>query len=91
MAHPVYVLLPDGVEWTEVPGTTAQSPRPIRWYLRQSLPIATTQVGLLVDGDDAALDARLADVARHAQELGGIAVDASTQHVIDPEVPGIRA
>lgn len=90
MAHPVYVLLPDGVEWTEVPGTTAQSAKPVRWYLRQSMPLATTQVGVLVDGDEGALESRMADVARHAQELGGIAVDASTQQVIDPQAPGVR-
>lgn len=91
MAHPLYVLLPDGVEWTEVPGTTAQAPRPIRWYLRQSMPEASTQLGLLVDGDEGALEGRIADVARHARELGGIAVDAATQRVIDPEAPGVHA
>ena len=74
MTHPVYVLLPDGVEWTAVPGTTSQTPRPIRWYLRTMLPSAATQVAVLV-ADDAAID----QVVTAAEALGGIAVDAATQ------------
>jgi hypothetical protein len=90
MAHPAYVLLPDGVEWTAVPGTSAQAPRPVRWYLRQSMPMATTQTGVLVDDTDDQLARRLAAVARRAQELGGVAVDASTQQVIDPDAVHVR-
>lgn len=83
MAHPVYVLLPDGVEWTAVDGTTAQAPKPVRWYLRTQLPEATTQTAVLVDGDEERPDL-LARVASRAAELGGVAIDASTQDVLDP-------
>jgi len=83
MAHPLYVLLPDGVEWTEVPGTTAQRPAPVRWYLRQSMPMATTQTAVLVDGDEESVTT-IAAVAAHAEKLGGIVVDAVDQQVIEP-------
>ena len=86
MAVPVYVLLSDGVEWTEVPGTTAQRPAPVRWYLRQHMVDAATQTAVLVAGEDAELEQRIAEVARHAQELGGMAIDAGTQQVIEPTV-----
>lgn len=84
MAHPVYVLLPDGVDWTAVPGTTAQAAKPVRWYLRQQLPHATTQTAVLVDGDDESPQT-LAAIATRAQELGGVAVDAMTQDVLDAD------
>lgn len=84
MAHPVYVLLPDGVEWPGVPATTAQGPAPVRWYLRQSMPTATTQVAVLVPGDEAEREQRIARVVRCAQELGGVALDGATQQVIEP-------
>jgi hypothetical protein len=84
MAHPVYVLLPDGVEWSEVPGTTAQRPAQVRWYLRQAMPTAKVQVAVLVSGDEHEAAERIAQVARTAEQLGGIAIDASTQDVIDP-------
>ncbi len=85
MAFPLYVLLPDGVEWSEVPGTAAQAPRPIRWYLRQSMPEASTQIGVLVRGDVEEAAPRIAAVATQARELGGMALDAGTQDVIDPD------
>ncbi|MCW2955434.1 MAG: hypothetical protein JWO69_303 [Thermoleophilia bacterium] len=84
MAYPTYVLLPADVEWTPVPDTEAQRPAPVRWYLRQLMPLAATQMGVLVPGEGALLEQRLADVARRAEELGGIAVDVATQQVIDP-------
>lgn len=87
MSHPVYVLLPDGVEWAGAPRTTSQAARPVSWYLRQLAPGAATQTAVLVDGDDAALPGTLADVARRATELGGIAVDATTQQPVDPAAP----
>lgn len=90
MALPLYVLLPDGVEWTSVPGTTAQRPAPIRWYLRQSMPTASTQTAVLVDeaGDVAAC---VAQVVRTATELGGVTVDAGTQERVDLDAMGIAA
>lgn len=86
MSLPVYVLLADGVEWTEVAGTTAQAPKPVRWYLRQSMPTATTQVAVLVDEVDHA-ERVMAEVARRAADLDGIAIDARTQQVIAPAAP----
>jgi hypothetical protein len=88
MTLPLYVLLPDGVEWTSVPGTSAQRPAPIRWYLRQSMPTATTQTAVLVEEGDG-ISERVALVARTAIELGGITVDAGTQEIVDPEDAGI--
>lgn len=85
MAHPVYVLLPDGAEWPGVPATTMQGPAPVRWYLRQSMPSATTQVVVLVPGTDAEVAERLASVVRRAHQLGGVAIDGTTQELIDPE------
>lgn len=87
MALPLYVLLPDGVEWTEVPGTTAQAPKPVRWYLRQHMVEAATQTGVLVDTDEPAPDERVAQVARRALELGGMVIDAGTQQVVEPSTP----
>lgn len=84
MAHPVYVLLPDGVEWTDVEGVRAQKPSPIRWYLRTAMPEATTQVGMLVNGDDDAVARRIREAAEMAEALGGVAVDAKTQERIAP-------
>jgi hypothetical protein len=81
MALPLYVLLPDGVDWTEVPGTTSQMPRPVRWYLRQHNVDATTQVGVLVGEQDAARAIGL--VVERAHELGGVVVDAGTQQVVE--------
>jgi hypothetical protein len=88
MALPLYVLLPDGVEWTEVPGTVAQTPRPVRWYLRQHMVGAATQVGVLVSGDDEQAQARcIAEVAARAKQLGGMVVDAGTQEPVEPTAP----
>ncbi len=87
MALPLYVLLPDGVEWTEVPGTTAQAPKPVRWYLRQHMVEAATQTGVLVDTGETEPAERVAEVARRAQQLGGMVIDAGTQEVIDPAAP----
>lgn len=83
MAHPVYVLLPDTAEWSGVPGTTAQSTAPVRWYLRQLLPAAATQTAVLVPGTADERDALIAQVAHVAEALGGIAVDGLTQEAID--------
>jgi hypothetical protein len=90
MSYPVYVLLPEGVEWTAVAGTTAQKAAPVRWYLRQSMPEATTQTAVLVEGADAELEHHVTLVARQAETLGGIAVDAMTQTVIDPRATVIQ-
>ncbi len=87
MALPLYVLLPDGVEWTELPGTTAQAPKPVRWYLRQHMLEAATQTGVLVDTDEVDPAQRVAQVAARAQELGGMVVDAGTQSVVEPTTP----
>ena len=87
MALPLYVLLPDGVEWTAISGTTAQTPKPVRWYLRQHMVEAATQTGVLVDTGEPDPAARVAEVARRAQELGGMVIDAGTQEVIDPSAP----
>lgn len=83
MAYPVYVLLPEDVAWTPVPGTTAQSPTTVRWYLRRQMPDAATQMGVLVEGEGDELTGRLVAVAARAAELGGIAIDASTQEPVD--------
>ncbi len=87
MAHPVYVLLPEGVEWTGIAGTTAQRPGQVRWYLRQRMPMASTQTAVLVDEGRSSeeLRQRVELVARAATALGGMAVDASTQLPIDPD------
>jgi hypothetical protein len=90
MAYPVYVLLPEGVEWTAVPGTTAQKAAPVRWYLRQSMPEAATQTAVLASGEDAELEYQVTQVARQAELLGGIAMDAMTQTVIDPRATVIQ-
>jgi hypothetical protein len=87
MALPLYVLLPDGVEWTELAGTTAQAPKPVRWYLRQHMVEAATQTGVLVDTDEPDPAARVDQVARRAQELGGMVIDAGTQEVVEPGSP----
>lgn len=85
MALPLYVLLPDGVEWTEVAGTVAQAPKPVRWYLRQHMLDATTQVAVLVSGIDPEVQATCVQhVAARARELGGMAIDAGTQDVVRP-------
>ena len=81
MALPLDVLLPDGVDWSPVSGTMAQVPRPIRWYLRQHMPEASTQVAVLVGEDDAS--GRIDEVVEHARQLGGIVVDAGTQQVVE--------
>lgn len=86
MAYPLYVLLPDGASWNEVPGTDSQSAAPVRWYLRQTMPSASTQTAVLVPGEGSELEALVNDVAAQAEELGGVAVDARTQQVIDPSV-----
>jgi len=80
----VYVLLAEGVQWTAVPGTTAQRPAPVRWYLRQSMPTAATQTVVLIEVSDDDLDRCIAEVARCAESLGGVALDGPTQQVIDP-------
>lgn len=84
MAFPVYVLLPKDVEWTAVPGSTAQAPAPVRWYLRQHMPEAVTQTAVLIAEDERVLEHRIAAVAHRAIELGGMAIDAQTQERIDP-------
>lgn len=86
MNHPLYVLLPADVDWTPVAGTTAQAPRPIRWYLRQHMPDATQQVAVLVEGDSSSRHAvRAAQVLERATALGGVVVDAQTQLLLDVE------
>ena len=87
MALPLYVLLPDGVEWTAVPGTVAQAPKPVRWYLRQHMVDAVTQVGVLVSTDTPDPRQCAALVAQRAQQLGGMAIDAGTQQVVEPGAP----
>ena len=87
MALPLYVLLPDGVEWTEVPGTTAQASKPVRWYLRQHMVEAATQTGVLVNTNEPDPTRCVSQVARRAQELGGMVIDAGTQEVVDPSTP----
>lgn len=84
MALPLYVLLPDGVEWTEVPGTVAQAPKPVRWYLRQHMLDAATQTGVLVSGDEDDKGPRIARVVAQAKQLGGMVIDAGTQDVVEP-------
>ena len=83
MALPLYVLLPDGVEWTDVPGTVAQAPRPVRWYLRQHMVEATTQTAVLVSGDQDDKGPRIAEVVAQAERLGGKVIDAGTQDVVE--------
>lgn len=86
MAYPLYVLLPDGASWNEVPGTDSQGAAPVRWYLRQTMPTAATQTAVLVPGEGVELEQLVTDVAVQADQLGGVAVDARTQLVIDPSV-----
>jgi hypothetical protein len=81
MSLPLYVLLPDGAEWSEVAGTTAQTPRPVRWYMRQQMPEAATQTAVLVDETDAAR--AIGTVVERAHELGGVVVDAGTGNVVE--------
>jgi hypothetical protein len=81
MSLPLYVLLPDGAEWSEVPGTTAQTPKPVRWYLRQQMVDAATQPAVLVDEGDAAR--AIGAVVERAHELGGVVVDAGTGNVVE--------
>lgn len=84
MALPLYVLLPDGVEWSDVPGTVAQAPKPVRWYLRQHMVEATTQTAVLVSGDEDDKGPRVAEVVARAKQLGGMVIDAGTQDVVEP-------
>lgn len=91
MSHPVYVLLPDGVDWPPVPDTAAQASAPVRWYLRQLMPEAATQTAVLIPGERAERDRRIADVAQRAGDLGGMAVDGHTQQPIDPAAHGTAA
>lgn len=91
MTFPVYVLLPEGVEWTAVPGSTAQSSAPVRWYLRQQVPDAATQTAVLVGGDGADLERCVVEVVRRAGQLGGIAIDAGTQEPIDLAARAVRS
>ncbi len=90
MALPLYVLLPDGVEWTAMAGTVAQRPSPVRWYLRQHMVEAATQTAVLVSSDEPDPEARVAQVARRASELGGLVVDAATQQVVGPTTPVVH-
>ena len=83
MALPLYVLLPDGVEWTDVPGTVAQAPKPVRWYLRQHMVEAATQTAVLVSGDEDDKGPRIAEVVARAAQLGGMVIDAGTQEVVE--------
>lgn len=89
MADPVYVLLPESVEWTAVPGTDAQRPGPVRWYLRQHMLDAATQTAVLVSGDDEQRASRAQQVAARARDLGGMAIDASTQQPIEPSAHAV--
>lgn len=84
MAYPLYILLPDGASWTEVPGTDSQGAAPVRWYLRQTMPTATTQTAVLVPGEGIELQQLVTSVAAQAEQLGGVAIDARTQLAIDP-------
>lgn len=83
MSHPLYVLLPEGADWSDLAGTTAQRPAPVRWYLRQQMPDAVTSVAVLVD-EGADRDLVISQVADRAQELGGVTVDAATQQIVEP-------
>ncbi len=87
MAHPVHVLLADGVDWIEVPGTTAQRPQPVRWYLRQAMLEASTQTAVLVAGSEHEQAERIAAVVQQAADLGGVTVDAMTQEQLVPGAP----
>jgi hypothetical protein len=87
MSLPLYVLLPDGVEWSPVPGTVAQSSGPVRWYLRQHMVDAATQTAVLVEGDEEEQRRRVGEVAARAQELGGMTIDAGTQATIEAAPP----
>lgn len=86
MAHPVYVLLPEGREWTPLVGTTSQAPAPVRWYLRQSMPEAATQTVVLVGGDETEHARCITQVVALTRELGGIVIDGPTQQVLEPDV-----
>lgn len=84
MAYPVYVLLPAGVEWTDVQGTTTQKASPVRWYLRQWMPEAATQTAVLATGDGSDLEEMLWSIDETARELGGVTIDCRTQMPLDP-------
>lgn len=88
MAHPVYVLLSEGHEWTPLAGTTSQPPASVRWYLRQSMPQAATQTVVLVEGDETECAARIAQVVQRAEELGGVVIDGPTQQRLEPGTIG---
>lgn len=87
MAIPLYVLLPDGVEWKPMSGTLDQRPVPVRWYLRQSMLLATTQTAVLIPSDEQHEDEdtriSIAEVVEMAHSLGGVVIDARTQQPID--------
>lgn len=83
MTHPLYVLLPADVEWPAVAGTSAQAPKPVRWYLRQHMVDAASSVAVLVAGDDAEQASSIEVVVRQAEQLGGVVVDAATQQLVD--------
>jgi hypothetical protein len=59
----------------------------VRWYLRQHMVEAATQTGVLVDTDEPDPERCVAEVARRAQQLGGMVIDAGTQEVVDPSAP----
>jgi hypothetical protein len=81
MTLPLYVVLPAGAEWTAVPGTTAQSPRPVQWYLRQHMVEAVTQVGVFV-AEGASEAEAVAGIVAQAHALGGAVVDAATHEPV---------
>ena len=83
MAYPVYVLLPAGVEWTDVQDTTTQKASPVRWYLRQWMAEAATQTAVLASSQRGNLDDVLARIAEQAEELGGVTIDCRTQMPLD--------
>lgn len=91
MAHPVYVLLSEGREWSPLAGTTSQSPAAVRWYLRQSMPEAATQTVVLVEGDEIEVAQRIALVVARAEELGGVVIDGPTQQLLEPGTLGEHA
>lgn len=85
MTHPLYVLLPAQVEWSAVAGTSAQAPKPIRWYLRQHMAAATHSVAVLVPSEGAGQARCIDAVLEQADRLGGVVVDAATQQPFDRE------
>lgn len=86
MTHPLYVLLPADVEWPAVAGTSAQAPKPIRWYLRQHMAEAAHSVVVLVPSDPLEQSRYVDAVLEQADRLGGVVVDASTQEPFDREL-----